>query len=149
MSRHLLFEGREATGDGGSDPTTDGYVQVKATYYGTGGVFVQVDVTDPDEGPSYSDTADIDVWVGQGHTPPTTPPASSYHAAQSSPGHDLNIRRWGSGSTVWIDSSTTHVWVFVKVENHHNTGTGSGDFYHNDVFALSDIMVDWREANEL
>ena len=62
--------------------------------------------------------------------------------------HNLNIRRWGAGTTVWVDPGTTHVWVFVEVKNHLNSGSGTGDYYFNDAFPLADIMVDWRDANE-
>lgn len=139
---------------GDTIPPAEAFVKVKASTYGPsgGGVFLVVDVADPDAGAPYTDEGLVNVWVGTGDdatsapsTAPTgTPPLSSQTI------FDLNNRSWGGGLVVDRPTGHTKMWVFVEVQLERN-GMGPQDRWFNKVLPITsvDLPTGWVTATVL
>ncbi|MHC4845810.1 MAG: hypothetical protein ACYTCU_06585 [Planctomycetota bacterium] len=144
-------------GDGTVTPG-DTYVQAKASTYGPsgGGLFIQVDVAEPDEGAAYNNKADITVWTGSGDDTtgeaPASAPAFDEHSIRSRDEFDLTSpRNWGGGTVLDLANTDTKAWVFIKVALHRVDGSPADEKIYSYTFSTAalDLPSGWQDADDL
>jgi hypothetical protein len=147
--------------DNDTSPPGSTYLQVKASTYGPsgGGLFIQVDVAEPDEGMAYNNHANITVWAGSGDDTTGEAPGLSAippydeRKLNSSDGFNLTEpRNWGGGTVLDLANSDTKGWVLIEVALHRVDGSTPDKKYYNYTFGVSpieDLPSGWQDGHPL